>query len=165
MESKKTTLHTVPLTENARALLDRARRYCALGEQCESGVRQKLLSWGAASDEVLQIVGRLREEDYLNDIRYARAFCEGKLLQQRWGRQKVLYHLRTKHLPKEAIEAGMAVVDDATYFDILNTETEKKLNSLGGELTTEVRRKMLSFLTSRGYSVSDINRVLSISAD
>lgn len=161
MENKKSTSNTAVLSDSATALLNRARRYCALGEQCESGVRQKLISWGAASEEVPLIVTRLRAEDYINDIRYARAFCEGKLLHQRWGRQKVLYHLRTKHLPMDAIEAGMAVVDDETYFQILNGEAEKKLHSLGGELTPDVRRKMLSFLASRGYSVADISRVLS----
>ena len=72
----------------------------------------------------------------------------------------MLYHLRAKHLPKEAIEEGMAVVDDETYYRILNAEAEKKLRILGGEMTPEVRRKMLSFLVSRGYSTSDINRVL-----
>ena len=160
MESKKTTRNTAALTESSRALLERARHYCALSEQCESGVRQKRISWGATSDEVTPIVERLRADDYLNDFRYARAFCEGKLIHQRWGRQKVLYHLRTKHLPKEAIEAGMAVIDDETYFGIMADETEKKLKTLGGEMTPEVRRKMLSFLASRGYSVSEISRVL-----
>ena len=160
MESKKNSRNTAVLSDEARALLDRARRYCALSEQCESGVRQKLISWGATSDEVPLIVDRLRNEDYLNDVRYARAYCEGKLLHQYWGRQKVLYHLRTKHLPKEAIEEGMAVVDDETYYSILNDETDKKLRLLGGEMTPEVRRKMVSFLASRGYSTSDINRVL-----
>lgn len=160
MESNKMSHKAAPLTENLRALLDRARRYCALAEQCESGVRQKLISWGAGSDDIKTIVERLRSEDYLNDLRYARAFCEGKLLHQHWGRQKVLYHLRIKHLPKEAIEAGMAVVDDETYYRILDDEVEKKLRSLGGEMTPEVRRKMLSFLVSRGYSTSEISRVL-----
>lgn len=159
MESKKSSQNTAALSDATRAILDRARRYCALGEQCESGVRQKLISWGATSEEVPLIVDRLRADDYLNDVRYARAFCEGKLLQQHWGRQKVLYHLRQKHLPVEAIAEGMAVVDDETYNRILFEETEKKYHSLGSEMTPEVKRKMLSFLTSRGYSVDDINHV------
>ena len=53
-----------------------------------------------------------------------------------------------------------SVVDDEVYFSILSDEAEKKLRSLGGELTSEVRRKMLSFLVSRGYSTSDIGRVM-----
>ncbi len=143
-------------TEIQKALLDRARRYCALAEQCESGVRQKLISWGAGFDDVDVIIGRLRSDDYLNDQRYACAYCHGKLIGQRWGRQKVLYQLRSKHISKEAIEEGMAQVDDDTYYGILNDEAAKKFRQLGGEMTLEVRRKMLSFLSSRGYSSSEI---------
>ena len=160
MERKKTTHHTAPTSDTYRQLRDRAVRYCALEEQCESGVRQKLISWGATSGEVDSIVEHLRAENYLNDLRYARAYCEGKMVGQRWGRQKVLYHLRGKHLPKEAIEAGIAAVDDDTYFSIMRDEAEKKLRLLGGDLTPEVRRKMLSFLASRGYSADEIARVL-----
>ncbi len=87
-------------TEIQKALLDRARRYCALAEQCESGVRQKLISWGAGFDDVDVIIGRLRSDDYLNDQRYACAYCHGKLIGQRWGRQKVLYQRRPKHISK-----------------------------------------------------------------
>ena len=143
-------------SEITKALLDRARRYCALAEQCESGVRQKLISWGAELSDVDAIIESLRADDYLNDLRYACAYCHGKLLGQRWGRQKVLYQLRSKHIAKEAIEEGMAQVDDETYFGILNDEATKKFRQLGGQLTIEVRRKMLSFLSSRGYSSSEI---------
>ncbi len=50
----------------------------------------------------------------------------------------------------------MAQVDDDTYYGILNDEAAKKFRQLGGEMTLEVRRKMLSFLSSRGYSSSEI---------
>ena len=153
---------TTSKAEINRALLDRARGYCAQSEQCESGVRQKLISWGATSDEVDAIIGRLRADDYLNDLRYACAFCRSKLISQRWGRQKVLYQLRAKHLPKEVIEEGMMQVDDETYFSIMQDEAAKKLRLLGGEMTPEVRRRMLSFLTSRGYSSEEISRVASM---
>lgn len=157
MNAKKTILRGAQTPESTRALLERARHYCALSEQCESGVRQKLISWGAASDEVDAIVDRLRADDYLDDLRYARAFCEGKLIGQRWGRQKVLYHLRAKHLSKEVIEAGMAVIDDETYYRIMEEEAEKKVRTLGDEMTPDVRRKLFAFLVSRGYTASEIS--------
>ena len=146
-------------SETTRALLDRARRYCALSEQCESGVRQKLISWGAASGEVDAIIQSLRSDDYLNDLRFACAYCRGKLVGQRWGRQKVLYQLRAKHLAKDVIEEGMAQVDDETYYGIMRDEAAKKLRLLGGELTPDVRRRMLSFLASRGYSAAEIAHI------
>lgn len=145
---------------STRALLDRARRYCALSEQCETSVRQKLIAWGATVAEVEPIIGSLRADDYLNDSRYACAFAESKILQQHWGRQKVLYQLRLKHLSKEAIAAGMKMVDDDTYYAILREEAEKKLRIIGNEQGADYYRRLYSFLTSRGYTMSEINHVI-----
>lgn len=143
-----------------RALLDKARHYCALSEQCEAGVRQKLIAWGATSDEVEPIIAKLRNDDYLNDFRYARAYVESKVLHQHWGRQKVLYQLRLKHLSKEAIAEGLSVVDDEVYLSLLAEEVEKKLKSLGGEPSPDNRRRLFSYLASRGFSSDEINHVI-----
>ena len=81
-----------------KAQLERARRWCAAEERCESGVREKLAAWGAGSGDADDIVASLTEEGYLDDGRYARAYCESKVLRQHWGRQKVCYQLRLKRL-------------------------------------------------------------------
>ncbi len=149
-----------PQTEALRALLDRARHYCARSEQCESGVRQKLIGWGASAADMDTIIQRLRAEDYINDLRYAAAYCRGKLIEQRWGRQKVLYQLRAKHLPKDAIEAGMAQIDDETYYNIMTDEATKKLRQLGGETSRDNRRRLAAFLASRGYTPHEIAHLI-----
>ncbi len=143
-----------------RALLDRARHYCALSEQCETSVRQKLINWGATPADIETIVASLRADDYLNDMRFARSYAESKILQQHWGRQKVLYQLRMKHLSKEAIAESMKLVSEETYYDILVTEAEKKLRSLGGEPTPDNQRRLMAFLASRGFTADEINRVI-----
>lgn len=146
-------------TDPHQAMLDRARRYCAMSEQCESGVRQKLISWGAAAADVDPIVDALRAENYLDDHRYARAYCESKLLHQHWGRQKVLYQLRTKHLPKEAIDSGMAAVTDEAYMAMLAETAEHKLAELGSA-APDVQRRLTAFLASRGFTFDEIKKVL-----
>lgn len=143
-----------------KAQLDKARCWCAAEERCESAVRQKLAAWGVGSDDADDIMEALREEGYLDDVRYARAYCESKVLHQHWGRQKVLYQLRLKRLPREAIEEGMAVVDEEQYMEMLKETAEKKLHILGGNLTPEVRRKLMAFLASRGFTMSEINEVI-----
>ena len=56
-------------TDPTQAMLDRARRYCAMAEQCESNVRQKLIGWGASTADIDSIIDRLRDENYLDDER------------------------------------------------------------------------------------------------
>lgn len=151
--------------DRTAALLNRARRYCALSEQCESGVRQKLISWGAASSEVDAVVASLRSDSYLDDMRFARAYCESKLLHQQWGRQKVVYQLRIKRIPREVIDAAMATVGDELYYDALRRAAEHKLRESGhdgglDDLSRELRLRLLTFLASRGYTFAEINQVI-----
>ena len=96
-------------------------------------------------------------------MRYARAYCESKVLHQHWGRQKVLYQLRLKRLPREAIEEGMAAVDEEQYMEMLRETAEKKQRELSWKSeagSVEVRRKMMAFLASRGFTMSEINEVI-----
>ena len=158
MTYKRIMADSIHNDDQAKALLDRARRYCALSEQCESGVRQKLIVWGASPDMVAPIINRLRAEDYLDDERYARIYCESKIVQQHWGRQKVLYQLRLKHLPKGAIDKGMAAVSEEVYMHVLSEVAERKRAELGGIEADS--RKLMSFLASRGFSLNEINKVI-----
>ena len=152
----------MPGSDTYRTLLDKARRYCALSEQCEDAVRQKLVTWGATPAESDAVVSTLYSEDYLDDVRYARAYCESKILHQQWGRQKVLYQLRLKHLPRPAVEAGMAAVNDDDYLAILASLAEKKLAELqrSSDDPSALRQKLTSFLVSRGFLISEINQVI-----
>ena len=154
-------------SQSYKAQLDRARGWCAAEERCESGVRDKLVAWGASADDANEIVAVLRAEGYLDDVRYARAYCESKVLHQHWGRQKVLYQLRLKRLPREAIEQGMAVVDEEQYMEILEETATRKLRELSGKCEVEgekwdvsEKRKLMAFLASRGFTMSEINEVI-----
>ena len=153
--------------QSYKAQLERARCWCAAEERCESGVREKLVAWGAGADDADEIVAELREEGYLDDVRYARAYCESKVLHQHWGRQKVLYQLRLKRLPREAIEEGMTAVDEEQYMEILEDTAARKLRELSGKsgvgserLEVGEKRKLMAFLASRGFTMSEINEVI-----
>ena len=153
--------------DTQRALLDRARGYCALAEQCEDAVRQKLVTWGASPSESDSIVEVLQSEGSLDNERYARAFCESKILTQHWGRQKVLYQLRLKHLPREVVDRGMAVVSNEAYMAVLAEVAEKKRLELA-EKTDDpfvLRQKLTASLVNKGFTLSEINQVISNTQD
>ena len=101
-------------------------------------------------------------EGYIDDERYARAYCESKIKNHQWGRQKVLYHLRLKHLSRTAVDSGMASVSEDDYREALHTAAEKKLDEMRVESADdpEVRQKLTAFLISRGFTISEINQTL-----
>lgn len=148
--------------DTQRALLDRARHYCALAEQCEDAVRQKLVTWGASPSDSDVIVAALQKEGYLDNDRYARAFCESKILTQHWGRQKVLYQLRLKHLPREAVDRGMAAVSNEAYMAVLTEVAEKKRQELEQKCDDPfvLHQKLTAALVNKGFTLPEINQII-----
>lgn len=148
-------------------LLNRARRYCAGSEQCEDTVRQKLVVWKATPEESDAVVSTLTAEGYIDDERYARAYCESKIKNHQWGRQKVLYQLRLKHLSRAAVDSGMAAVSEEDYLAALSAAAKKKLAELHAASAEdpEVRQKLTAFLISRGFTLQEINNCLNAPAD
>lgn len=143
-----------------KTLLEKARHYCAYAEQCESGVRQKLIAWGASSQSIAHIVETLRTEGYLDDLRYARAYCESKVLHQHWGRLKVAYQLRSKQLPREVVDSALATIDDEAYTQMLHDVAARKRTELGAQ--PDAPRRIAAFLASRGFTTNEIAQVINL---
>ena len=138
-------------------LLSKARHLCSMQEQCINSVKVKVISWGGTEAMAEEIVESLQSMGYLDEMRYAKQYCESKLLSQQWGRQKVLSGLRTRRVAPEAIAEGMAVVSDEEYYESLERLARKKMALLEGD---EDHRKLRLFLKSRGFCMDEINTVI-----
>jgi regulatory protein len=77
-------------------MLEKARQYCDYEERCIHDVRNKLYQWSVQSELIDKIILRLENENYIDEDRYVRAFALGKLRNNKWGRNKILFALRSK---------------------------------------------------------------------
>ena len=148
------------MDDSALALLARARAWCAAAEQCSPAALLKLRSWGADEDDAEAILTALVDEGYIDDSRFARAYCESKMLRSGWGRLKVLHQLRQKRLPREAIDEGMQAVGDEAYRDMLRDTALRKAATVRDADPDVRRRKLTAFLAQRGYTLDEINETL-----
>jgi regulatory protein len=69
-------------------------RYCAWRERNTAETEQKLIQLGASSKQVKELLTWLRDENYLNDLRFAISFANGKFLNNHWGRFKISAELK-----------------------------------------------------------------------
>ena len=106
------------LTEEDMLLLAKAERYCANEEQCKTSVRKKLCDWGVSVDLSNKIVNKLVEQGFIDERRYARAYCASKLRHQKWGRLKVIYQLRSKQIPPKFITDALLEIPDELVVQI-----------------------------------------------
>ena len=58
--------------------LAKAAALCSGTEKCTEQIRSKLAAWGITDRRSEQIITYLKEEKYIDDSRYCRAFCADK---------------------------------------------------------------------------------------
>ncbi len=124
---------------------------CARGEQAEGDLRKKLGDWGIAPSDANAIIARLKQERYLDNERYARAYCRDKLRFNGWGRSKIAYMLKGKGIEQDLIDAALAEIDEEQYAAILNEALEAKAHTLTGKDPQQARAALLRFAASRGF--------------
>ena len=133
---------------------------CARSEQAEGDLRRKLHDWGLSQNDASAIIDRLKHERYLDNERYARAYCRDKLRFNGWGRIKIGYMLRGKGIEQQNIDAALAEIDDEQYAAILDDTLTAKAKTLSGKPAEQMRTALLRFASSRGFEPSLIYRAL-----
>ena len=124
---------------------------CARSEQAEGDLRKKLRDWSIAPSDASAIIARLKQERYLDNERYARAYCRDKLRFNGWGRTKIAFMLRSKGIEQEFIDTALAEIDDDQYTAILNEALEAKSRTLTYKDWQQARAALLRFAASRGF--------------
>lgn len=137
-------------------LTAKAERYCALEEQCIAHVRQKLHIWGATPQTSTRIVQHLVEEGFIDERRFVRLFCQGKLRIKHWGRNKIAWELRSKGIDPTLVEEGLNSLDDKEYRDVLQRVAQNKYATLKGDDEYEKHRRLTAFLLGRGFTADEI---------
>ena len=129
---------------------------CARSEQAEGDLRKKLHDWGISPNDTEAIIARLKKERYLDNERYARAYCRDKLHFNGWGRIKIAFMLRGKGIEQEYIDAALAEIDEEQYAAILDDALIAKAKTLSDKSDEQVRASLLRFASSRGFEPSII---------
>lgn len=135
-----------------RELTTKAEHYAASSEHCTEDVRLKLRQWGATSSDEQTIIAHLVEHDFINHLRYVKAFVHDKLRFQNWGRVKIAYALRAKRIEDSVINEALESIDEQDYFAVLRKVALLKKNAN--------REQQIRFLLQRGFSYEDIQKLM-----
>ena len=141
-------------------LLNKAAIYASRCEHCESEVREKLLGWGASSEETDEIMTYLIKERYIDNQRYANSYTRDKLRFNHWGKYKIGMMLRSKDICNEIIKETLGQIDEEEYLEKLEQILRDKLRSLKYSSEYEKKGKLFKFAQSRGFESSTISKVI-----
>ncbi len=105
-------------------------------------------------DAIDHIMGRLIQQDYLNEERFARNYARGKFNHKHWGRIRIRQELKKRKISPINIKIALKELDDSTYLSSLETLAKKKLTQLKGKEKEVQKRKLADYLLYRGWESS-----------
>ena len=145
--------------KDPQKVADRMRALCSRREYCRKDVMKKVMT--ALDGDVAkaeEVVAKLVEERYVDDLRYATAFARDKASIAGWGEAKIRYMLSSKGIDRELIAQALDEVDDKRAETRLEKLMENKVRSLRDD--PQRRLKLLRFGLGRGYSYDQVTEML-----
>ncbi len=126
-------------------------KFCAYRERATKEVKMKLDTLGANTSQSEIIINELKEEGYLDDTRFAKAFAGGKFRSKKWGKLKIKRELKFKDISEENIQIGLQEIEGQNYLEILEQLARQKFDSIKNKSLLIKKTKVASFLISKGY--------------
>lgn len=151
---------SIELDEQEKRVAAKAAHLCACEERCASDMESKLTSWCTSPTSVNRIVQYLKEEGYIDERRYTKAFANGKLRQLKWGRTKIAYQLKMKRIDDHIIEEGLLELDEKEYREVLQKLVDNKWKTTHEADEFVKRGKITASLQSRGFEAYEIRNAL-----
>ena len=139
-------------------ILEKARKFCAYQERCIFDVKNKLISWKIDEAIIFEIILQLKTEDFINEERYTLAFANGKLRNNRWGRNKISYALHQKQIPDLTIQIALNSIDKKEYINTLKTVLSPKIINDDNEFRHN--NKLVKYAQQKGFQPELVWKVI-----
>ena len=147
--------------DKVKRLKQSALRYTAYRERAPKEVADKLQEWDARPDEIAQLLKELKEENFIDEDRFARAFCHDKFLFNKWGKYRISREIKKYELPVTVVEQGLAYIDQEEYEKTLTQLAAQKWKKLNDPEIFKKKQKTVNYLTQKGYESDLIWRMIS----
>lgn len=142
-------------TTSPETALLRMASLCSKSEQAEADICEKLTKLQIKPADILNIINQLKERNFLNNARFAKAYANDKLKFSGWGKKKIHQGLLNKKIASSDIKDALNNLDYQLYLDTIMKVGKTKSRNLNLQLK-EDQAKLYRFLTSRGFE-SDLS--------
>lgn len=142
------------------AALAKAAALCSSSERCTSQIREKLRAWGVSDDDADDIVRRLVEERFIDNARFARAYCHDAFRYNHWGRVRIRQMLCRLHLSDDEIAEGMTAIPEEAYREALSKALHAKDRTSDDTDAFRRKGKLIRHLLSRGFETELVLDIL-----
>ncbi len=140
---------------------DSAFRFLSKRQHSGYELRTKLLKKGFTKDTVEKTLQNLRNNCYLNDEQFTKAFVEERL-KKKIGVNKLKAELFKRGIDRNIIEKNLSGIDPEISYDNALSLAQRKSELLlkKGIEPARIKQKIFSFLSSRGYDSETIMNIM-----
>jgi len=133
---------------------------CSRSEQCSLDIRKKMVAYEIMDELVDEIISKLKEEKFLDDERYVKAYVTDKFRLNKWGKIKIRHYLKAKGLSDNTIEIGLNEINEDQYKKVLIATLKEKAKKVKSDNKFERTGQIIRFAQSRGFEPEIIHRYL-----
>ncbi|MCL6472493.1 MAG: recombination regulator RecX [Firmicutes bacterium] len=138
-----------------RRAVDRAVLLLSYRSRSVHEVSSRLKKAGFAPNIIEEAIGKLKDLGYLNDDNFARAWMNGRMSSNLYGKRRIKQELRLKGVPDEIISSAFEEsLSEEDEYARAKELAETKLPSYKGIDKNVIYRRLSQFLLRRGYSSS-----------
>lgn len=155
--------HSIPeemtktaLTPEQQTAYHKAAAICSRSETCTCDIQAKLKIWGLDEDDSMAVINQLKDEKFIDDERFARAYVKDKFRFNQWGRQKIAYMLKSKNISSEIMELAFEEIETDTYSDKLLQILTDKEKTIKAKDQYDKRNKLMRFAMGKGFESGKI---------
>ena len=131
--------------------LKNAAVLCSKSEKCSFDLVEIFRKSGLTKNEITTAIEYLKKEKYIDDVRYAHHFINDKFRLNKWGKVKIAYSLRQKHIDQQLIEESLTAIPEEDYELTLRDLLRSKAKSIRGSSPYKRKHKLAVFAQGRGF--------------
>lgn len=124
---------------------------CSKSEKCSADLIAGFKKSGMTEEQIRTAIEYLQKEKFIDDQRYTVNFVNDRFRLNKWGKVKIAYMLRQKHIDEQLIENSLENIQKEEYEETLRELLMVKVKSVKGISNQERVKKLAHFAQSRGF--------------
>ena len=125
-------------------------KFCSYRERSEKEVIQKLSDKEFSKEIITSTLRKMKDLNFVNNLRFAKSFSRGKNRGNRWGKIKIRYELVGKGLNDEEITIGLDSIDSKMYEQSL----KKNIGIFRKKNKNDNKNKLIGHLARKGFEMN-----------
>ena len=134
-----------------RQALNKAAALCSRKEYCSADIQKKLVNWDLSEEEVDKALKWLIDEKFIDDERYAGYYVRDKFRFNGWGRIKIRFQLRGKHITSSLIDEALEQINEEDYIEKLAELLHSKKRQIKNKDVWQTKAALARYAQSRGF--------------